>query len=111
MSLKKHKQNSSVSVHFIADKKMTTLNKLYRDKNTTTDVLSFSTGDPGDLGDLFVSVPQIKRQAKLWGVSFQEEMTRMIVHGVLHLMNYTHETTKKSNDMFELQEKYIKQLL
>ena len=44
-----------------------------------------------NFGDIFVSIPQIKKQAKNNGIGFDEELYRMIVHGILHLVGYDHE--------------------
>ena len=104
----------SVSVNYIGDAKMQTLNKRYRGKNSTTDVLSFAAqeGDDmffpnDDLGDIFISVKQIERQAKEYGVPYKEEATRMVVHGVLHLLGYDHIKPRDAKKMFGLQEKFV----
>lgn len=107
----------SVSVSFIGDRRMRTLNRHYRGKDATTDVLSFAAqeGDMpymhDDLGDMFISPEKIRRQAKEYGVSFKEEMVRMIVHGVLHLLGYDHIQSEDAKKMFALQDAYIKQIL
>ncbi len=114
--LQKQKRNGSVSVSLIGDTKMKSLNKQYRGKNTTTDVLSFAMEDgismPGDtdFGDMFISIPQIKKQAKTHGISFKEEFTRMMVHGTLHLLGYDHMVKKEATIMFSLQEQYVADL-
>lgn len=98
-----------VSVHAIGDTKMRTLNRRYMGKDKTTDVLSFPTEEhsSGDVGDLFISIPQIKRQAKERNISAREEYTRMLVHGTLHLLGYDHATKKEEKEMFGLQEKFV----
>ena len=114
--LKKQKKKGSVSVSLIGDTRMRTLNKTYRGKDKTTDVLSFAMEEgmvmPGetDFGDMFISIAQIRRQANTHNVSFKEELTRMMVHGTLHLLGYDHMTKKEAAIMFPLQEKYVAQL-
>lgn len=111
--LKKH---GVVSVHCIGDHRMTQLNRRHRAKEGTTDVLSFAAQegkrlDPADVrdwGDIFVCVPQIERQAQAWNVPVKEEFTRMLIHGLLHLIGYDHEKKRDAERMFRLQEKYVR---
>lgn len=107
---------ASVSVHLIGDARMKTLNKRHRGKDATTDVLSFPTHEGNepflgeDWGDIFISVPQIKRQAKQFGVSYREEFCRMLVHGTLHLFGYDHIEERDAKKMFGLQERFVQYL-
>ena len=103
--------HSDVSVHCIGDIKMTRLNKQYRGKAYPTDVLSFPLGENNDIGDLFLCIPQIIRQAKQFGVSAKEECVRMLSHGTLHLIGYDHMTSEESKKMFDLQENIVKKCL
>ena len=110
------KQKSTISVHLIGDKRMRNLNKAYRGKDRTTDVLTFSAqeGDmpfeSNDLGDVFISLAQIKRQAKEYEVPFVQELYRMLAHGILHALGYDHMTKKDAAIMFPLQEKLVKKI-
>ncbi len=99
---------ADVSVHMIGDMRMTTMNTQYRGKSYPTDVLSFPTEDADDIGDIFICVPQIIRQAKEFGVTAKEECTRMLVHGVLHLLGYDHQTKRDADEMFSIQERVVK---
>lgn len=105
--------DASMSVHLIGDTRMRTLNRRFRGKDKTTDVLSFSTNEGAepflgeDWGDVFVSIPQIRRQAKQFSVPFREEFYRMLVHGTLHLFGYDHEQDEEAKKMFRLQEKFV----
>ncbi len=97
---------------------MKDLNRVHRGKNKTTDVLSFSANEgnwPGkqeeDLGDIFISAAKIRKQAKVWGVSAAEEFTRMLVHGILHILGYDHMKDKEAKIMFGKQEKYLRAVL
>ncbi|MFA4831419.1 MAG: rRNA maturation RNase YbeY [Patescibacteria group bacterium] len=102
-----------VSVHLIADARMKKLNTKYLAKNSTTDVLSFSTESAAgnceecDLGDIFISLPQIRRQAKVFGISEKEEFVRILIHGILHLSGYVHQKRRDSDKMFALQEDLV----
>jgi probable rRNA maturation factor len=111
-------QKGMVSIHIVGDEKIRDLNERYRDKDETTDVLSFSAlegqqfqEETVDLGDIFISLPQIKKQAKEYEVSNTEEFVRMLVHGILHLLGYDHQEQEESKKMFSLQKKIIKEVL
>lgn len=106
------------SIHLVGEKEIRALNKEHLKKNKVTDVLSFplcEVGEIGDrrykeIGDIFICVPQIKKQAKEYGVSFEEEFCRMLTHGVLHLLGFDHQKEKDAKKMFKLQEQIIKKL-
>ena len=86
------------TVAFVSDKKMRELNKNFRGKNVTTDVLSFSFEADGfeaendNLGDIAISLEQAERQAIENNLDFETEVKQLILHGVLHLCGYDHET-------------------
>jgi len=87
LSLKKH----DLSVIFYSDKKIRELNKLYRKKDKVTDVLSFFYSGEGEV---FISLPQAKRQAKDNQVSLLNELIKLLIHGLVHIAGYDHETEK-----------------
>lgn len=107
----KYNVDSDVSVHLIGDMRMLRLNKQYRGKNYPTDVLSFPLGEYNDIGDLFLCIPQIIRQAKKFDITSEQECVRMLTHGVLHLVGYDHMTTKEAKIMFTLQERIVKKFI
>lgn len=106
-----------VGVVFVGDAEMARLNAAYRGKRKTTDVLSFGNDEPwpgaGErelLGDVIVSVAQAGRQAKAAGKPLRAELAMLLVHGVLHLLGYDHETIKDEQVMFPLQNRILKTL-
>jgi probable rRNA maturation factor len=89
---------AELSVLFAGDRIMRALNKQYRGKNDTTDVLSFSMREgpfpdvrPEFLGDIVISVPVAEKQARAAGHSLNREIELLLVHGLLHLLGYDHE--------------------
>ena len=91
---------SELSIELVGDRRMRRLNRVYRRKDRTTDVLAFPMREsdnpcPTLLGDVVISVETAKRQAREYGVSLREEVTRLIVHGTLHLLGYRHERVAK----------------
>lgn len=106
-------QQTELSVLFVNDRKMRELNALYRGVDRTTDVLSFpmadgpAFGDSGPLGDIVISVPTAARQALEYGVTFREELLRLLVHGLLHLAGYDHEISAYQKRKMEKKEREI----
>ncbi len=92
------------------------LNRQYRGIDAPTDVLSFSAGDENEdgtthAGDIVVSLPVVKRQAEELGVEYEEEIRRVVVHGLLHLHGYEHRTNDFSREpMLTLQENIVQEL-
>jgi probable rRNA maturation factor len=90
---------SELSVALVHDDEMHRLNRDYRGKDRTTDVLAFalregeatSTQEPGLLGDVVISVPTADRQASERGHTTERELTELLLHGILHLLGYDHE--------------------
>jgi probable rRNA maturation factor len=85
----------SLAVRFVSDREMRRLNATYRDKDYPTDVLSFpGTVDSPEphLGDLVISVPTARRQARIVGHPVARELRLLLLHGLLHLLGYDHET-------------------
>ncbi len=112
---KEKKIKGTVEINFIGDKKMTEMNYQYRGKKYPTDVLSFAWGEDGKiksslLGQIYLCYPQIKRQAKEWKTTAQAEMTRMLIHGLLHLTGHDHIKPNQAKKMSALQEGAVKTL-
>jgi len=109
-------ENTGISLHLVGNRTITRLNGIYRGKNVPTDVLSFAIDD-GEIffkteekGDIFISIPQIKKQAKEYKVDFEEELYKMMVHGILHLFGYDHIKESDAKKMIPLQEKILKKI-
>lgn len=100
---------AGVTVAFVSDRMMRELNWRWRGKRGTTDVLSFPAGqdefeklEGAMLGDVVISVEQAARQAAEHGLEFETEVAQLILHGVLHLCGYDHETDKGEMNRLEL---------
>lgn len=81
----------TVTVAIVSDDRVRKLNHRYRRKNVATDVLSFSSGEPGDLGDVVIAAGVARRQAREAGHAVQVEYRILALHGLLHLLGYDHE--------------------
>ncbi len=87
---------SLLSLVVVGDRHMRSLNRTFRRKNKTTDVLAFATREgPAPhsllLGDVVIALPQALRQARELGHEPDRELTMLLIHGVLHLCGYDHE--------------------
>lgn len=97
---------SSVTVVFVDRSRMRRLNSKFRGKNKPTDVLSFAAVDEGSLGELVIALEVIRAQAREHGLSMQDELAYMLLHGVLHLLGYDHEGSKReAAAMFAIQDR------
>ena len=93
-------------VVFVSTSEMKRLNRRYRGKTYATDVLSFAAADDASLGELVLCWPTIQEQAKRTGLTERGELGFMVVHGVLHLLGYDHETSAADEaEMFALQDR------
>lgn len=112
---KEKKVSGLVEINMIGDKEMTELNFQYRGKKYPTDVLSFAWTEDKKikshlLGQIYICYPQIKRQAKEFVVKENEELARMFIHGLLHLVGHDHIKKEPAKKMFKIQEGVIKEL-
>lgn len=85
-----------LSILFTGDKEIRELNARYRKKDKATDVLSFPLDDETMLGDVVISVETAAKQAKSYRTTFRAEITRLLIHGVLHLLGHDHEGVSKA---------------
>ena len=97
------KQDSSATIAFVSDKTIRQLNRQFRNVDKATDVLSFpAEDDDANLGDIAISVDTAAAQAKENGLTFDEEVAQLILHGLLHLCGYDHETDNGEMNRLEL---------
>jgi len=108
-----------LSVLLCDDQTITELNSRYRGKAEATDVLSFNMGEGGGRGDLrsrflyggiVISLESLKENAQRFKVSEDEELRRLLIHGILHLDGMDHKTNKKDEPMLLLQEQILTEL-
>ena len=103
-------ENSEVSVILTNDKEIQQINKQYRNIDKPTNVLSFELGDDILLGDIFISIDTVQREANLEKITVVEHTAHMLVHGVLHLLGYDHIKDDEAEIMEEKETKILKKL-
>ncbi len=121
-----------VSISFVGNEEIRSLNEEYRGIDAPTDVLSFPMMDFEEeellseemqedpdaeyideelaLGDIVISLEKAKEQAEEYGHSFERELAFLLTHGMLHLLGYDHEDEKSEKGMFEKQEEYLSRM-
>lgn len=100
-----NRADSSLTVAFVRDPRIRELNLRFRGKPRATDVLSFPAGDefePDYLGDVVISADAAARQAGEAGHSLEREVSELVIHGVLHLCGYDHETDRGQMNRLEM---------
>lgn len=113
-------EGTEVSVTFVDNERIKEINREYRDKDQPTDVISFAMEEMGEgeiaiigedipkvLGDIIISIPRAKEQAKDYGHSFARELGFLAVHGFLHLLGYDHMTKEDEEKMFSRQKEIL----
>ncbi len=104
-----HKE-AEVSITLTDDNEIHTLNREYRSIDKPTNVLSFELGDDLLLGDIYISLDTVLREAINLGISVEEHVAHMVVHGMLHLQGYDHIKDDEAEIMQALETKLLKKL-
>ena len=100
---------NAVTINFISSKEITLLNIKYLNHHNSTDIITFNySGNNSDLdGEIFISVDDCRNNAGKFGVKFNEEVVRLIIHGFLHLLGYNDKSKSEKKEMLELQENLL----
>ena len=117
----KIENDAEVSVTFVDNGQIHELNKIHRNIDRETDVLSFPMGDENGfemnrgnnailLGDIVVSLEKAVMQSEEYGHSLKREVAFLITHSLFHLLGYDHETPEEEKEMFDKQEKVLEKL-
>lgn len=108
-------RSHGISVVLINDARMKSLNRRFRGIDRPTDVLSFESGETSGkqtlLGDIAISVPTARAQAKKAGKTQKGEFLLLSIHGLLHLLGYDHATAADEKRMFALQDDLVRRVI
>lgn len=103
---KESSSKGDLSIALVGQKRIKELNKRYRRKNRPTDVLSFE--DKENIGEIVICPAEVKKNARKFKTSFKKELNKVLIHGILHLLGYDHESgPKKAKTMEQKQEYYL----
>jgi probable rRNA maturation factor len=113
----KKSETFECSLILLDDVQMQKMNSEFRGKNVPTDVISFAanegdqTGtDESYIGDIFINMDAMQRQAIAYGHSRKREFCFLFVHGLLHCLGYDHQNESEERTMFELQELILNEI-
>jgi len=98
----KLKKDLEISLVFVSPQKIREYNRIYRQKDMITDVLSFS-----EVNEILICLSQAKKQAKENKLSVKNEVGWLFVHGILHLLGKTHESRVKLQKMIKIQDEIL----
>ena len=107
---------SEVSLVFTDDASIRELNRDWRDKDKPTNVLSFPGSDPDGevygplLGDIVLAYETVRREADDMGIEFDDHLTHLVVHGILHLFDYDHQDEDEAEAMEQLERATLAEL-
>lgn len=109
------KNNVELELVFLDDRSIKKLNKKYRGENSATDVLGFRIdrtefGQKPFLGEIFISLDTARRNSRVFGTRFEDELILYVIHGILHLFGYDDETAPQRTRMSKKQERILKEL-
>ena len=94
---------------FCSDKHLRKINKTYLNHDYFTDIITFDNSSAkGEIeGDIFISIDRVLINAKAFKVSFKDELHRVIIHGVLHLLGYSDKTDKSQKEMRAMEDRWL----
>ena len=99
-----NKSETELSIALVGEGRIMELNKKYRGKNRVTDVLAF--GDNDGLGEIVICLREVKKNAKRYETTFERELSKVLIHGILHLLGYNHEKSEVQAKKMEEKENY-----
>ena len=107
--LHEHHNLGHLNFIFCSDDYLLQINGQYLNHHYHTDVITFdlSESDPEITGDIFVSIDRVKSNAKTLEVEFMDELRRVMVHGVLHLLGYDDKSALQKQEMRKKEEAYL----
>lgn len=100
--------SGDINIIFVTPTKLLKINQIHLNHNTHTDIITFDY-TVGNIvsGDLYISFDRVRENAKSYGVSFSDELLRVIIHGVLHLMGYKDKSGVARKEMRAKEDHYL----
>lgn len=112
VAMNESRKVGQINIIFCSDEYELDINKKYLSHDYYTDVITFDYCEGNVLsGDLFISIDSVKDNAQTFGASFKDELDRVIVHGVLHLIGYDDHTDSDQKVMREKENFYLERRL
>lgn len=103
-----NKKVGEIAYIFCSDEQLLEINKEFLNHDYYTDIITFDYSETDVVsGDMFISIDRIKDNAKILGVAYQEELHRVIIHGILHLLGNKDKTETESENMRKLEDECL----
>ncbi len=104
-----NKKLGELNYIFCSDAFLADINLQYLNHTTLTDIITFDTSEDGHLikGEIYISIERVKENATKFKVSFDQELHRVMVHGVLHLLGYSDKTSQQKKIMRKKEDAYL----
>ena len=106
-------KTAEILLIFTTDNVLMELKKKYFNQEHFTDVIAFRLNDYNEdkvEGEVYISVPQVRKNAKQYNQAFNNELSRIIIHGSLHLLNYKDKTTQEKINMTEKEDYFLNKI-
>jgi len=106
---KEGKTAGDIHYVFLSDDDLLKINEQYLDHHDYTDIITFPLSESENIirGEIYISVHRVKENSELNGIDFRKELSRVIVHGVLHLLGYDDHTDEEKRIMRSKEDYYI----
>lgn len=106
---KEKKKAGGINFIFCTDAFLLALNTKFLKHSTLTDIITFYYSSKDISGEIFISIPRVKENAKKFNVSFENELHRVMIHGILHLCGYKDKSEKQKKEIRRKEDYYLKQ--
>ena len=106
-------KTAEILLIFTTDNALMELKKKYFNQEHYTDVIAFRLNDYNEdkvEGEIYISVPQVRKNAKQYNQAFNKELSRIIIHGSLHLLNYKDKTPQEKIKMTEKEDYFLNKI-
>ena len=106
--VQEHAIPGQINIVFTSDSNVLELNRNYLSRNYLTDIITFDCSDNQAIaGDLFISITRVKENSESFDVTFNKELKRVIVHGILHMLGYGDRTEIEKSLMRQMEDRYL----
>jgi probable rRNA maturation factor len=108
---KERVRHAMISVTFVSDRKIARINREFLDHTGATDIITFELTPVNKvvIGDIYIAPGVARENARVHGASVREELVRLVVHGILHVLGYTHpeDEGRTKSSMWRKQERFV----
>lgn len=106
------KKEGKIIFFFCSDKELLSINREFLSHDTFTDIITFDYSEGEKVsGEIYISADRVKENAEKFDVSFEDELHRVIIHGVLHLCGYKDKNAQHKKEMREKEDTALKKLI